>query len=107
MASKLQVSLDHFIQDDINTFYFVNGVLQKTYAVESNPGLLQYRLAERERGKSAAQLFSQALWKVSSHDLASPPGEPGSASILAVCLLATRRRQNTSWNSKIKQLYQR
>lgn len=63
-ASKLQISLNDFIQDDINTYYFVNGVLQKTYAVENNPGLLNYSLNERERGKSAAQLFSEALWKV-------------------------------------------
>lgn len=68
-ASKLQISLNRFIQDDINTYYFLNGVLQKTYAVENNPGLLNYSLAERERGKSAAQLFSQALWKVSFHEL--------------------------------------
>lgn len=64
-ATKLQLSLDHFIQDDINTYYFVNGGLQKTYAVENNPSLLNYSLAEQERGKSAAQLFSQALRKVS------------------------------------------
>lgn len=70
-VSKLQISINHFIQDDINTYYLVNGVLQKTYAVESNPGLLNYNLAERERRQSAAQLFSQALWKVSFHDLAN------------------------------------
>lgn len=63
-ASKLQISLDHFIQDDINTYYFVNGVLQKTYAVENNPGLLNYSLTEQERGKSAPQLYREALWKV-------------------------------------------
>ncbi|XP_078102997.1 L-amino-acid oxidase isoform X1 [Sander vitreus] len=63
-ASKLQISLNHFIQDDINTYYLVNGVLQKTYAVENNPGVLNYSLHERERGMSAAQLFSQTLWKV-------------------------------------------
>ncbi|XP_041796276.1 L-amino-acid oxidase isoform X1 [Chelmon rostratus] len=63
-ASKLQVSLNHFIQDDINTYYLVNGVLQRTYAVENNPGVLNYSLNERERGKSAARLFSEALWKV-------------------------------------------
>ncbi|XP_070761751.1 L-amino-acid oxidase [Enoplosus armatus] len=63
-AAKLQLSLNHFIQDDINTYYLVNGVLQKTYAVENNPGVLNYSLNESERGKSAAQLFSQALWKV-------------------------------------------
>ncbi|XP_020500532.1 L-amino-acid oxidase [Labrus bergylta] len=63
-ASKLQISLNHFIQDDINTYYFVNGVLQKTYAVENNPDILNYSLNEGERGMSAAQLFSKTLWKV-------------------------------------------
>lgn len=63
-AAKLQISLDRFIQDDINTFYYVNGMLHKTYAVEGNPGVLNYNLTDRERGKSAAQLFSDALWKV-------------------------------------------
>ncbi|KAM4627269.1 L-amino-acid oxidase [Polymixia lowei] len=62
--SKLQISLNHFIQEDINTYYLVNGNLQKTYAVKNNPDILNYTLTEEEKGKSAAQLFSQALWKV-------------------------------------------
>lgn len=66
-AAKLQISLNHFIQDDINTYYLVNGILQKTYAVENNPGVLNYSLNDRERGRSAAQLFSQSLWKVCFH----------------------------------------
>ncbi|KAG7479145.1 hypothetical protein JOB18_019147 [Solea senegalensis] len=64
VASKLKVSLNRFIEDDINTYYLVNGVLHKTYTVENNPGVLNYSLNESERGKSAPQLFSQALWKV-------------------------------------------
>ncbi|KAF0030305.1 hypothetical protein F2P81_017036 [Scophthalmus maximus] len=64
LVSKLQIPLNPFIQDDINTYYLVNGILEKTYAVENNPGLLNYSLNERERGKTAGQLFSQALWKV-------------------------------------------
>lgn len=68
-ASKLHISLNHFIQDDINTYYLVNGALQKTYAVENNPGVLNYNLTERERGRSAAELFSQALWKVHSTNI--------------------------------------
>ncbi|KAF3847214.1 hypothetical protein F7725_020242 [Dissostichus mawsoni] len=67
-VSKLQISLNPFIQDDINTYYLINGVLQKTTAVENNPGVLNYSLKESERGKSAAQLFSETLWKV-KHDL--------------------------------------
>ncbi|XP_031734289.1 L-amino-acid oxidase-like [Anarrhichthys ocellatus] len=63
-ASKLQISLNPFIQNDVNTYYFINGVRQKTGAVGNNPNVLNYSLNEGERGKSAAQLFSQALWKV-------------------------------------------
>ncbi|XP_062241768.1 L-amino-acid oxidase [Platichthys flesus] len=63
-VSKLSISLNRFIQDDINTYYLINGVLQKTLDVKSNPGLLNYSLSESERGKSAAQIFSEALWKV-------------------------------------------
>ncbi|XP_056139922.1 L-amino-acid oxidase [Lampris incognitus] len=63
-VSKLQISLNHFIQDDLNTYYLVNGVLWKTHAVQINPNILNYTLTEEERGKSAAQLFSQALGKV-------------------------------------------
>ncbi|XP_053277923.1 L-amino-acid oxidase [Pleuronectes platessa] len=63
-VSKLSISLNRFIQDDINTYYLINGVLQKTHDVKSNPGLLNYSLSESERGKSAAQIFSEALWKV-------------------------------------------
>ncbi|KAF3692579.1 L-amino-acid oxidase [Channa argus] len=61
--SKLQIPLNPFIQEDINTYYLIDRVLHKTYAVENNPGVLNYSLNERERGMSAAQLFSQALWK--------------------------------------------
>uniref|UniRef100_A0A3Q4G0W1 Amine oxidase n=1 Tax=Neolamprologus brichardi TaxID=32507 RepID=A0A3Q4G0W1_NEOBR len=63
-ASKLQIPMNRFIQDDINTYYLVNGELHKTYTVENNPSVLNYSLSDRERGKTAAQLFSQALWKV-------------------------------------------
>lgn len=63
-AAKLQLSLNPFIQDDVNTYYYVNGVLQKTYAVENSPDVLRYNVTDSEKGKSAAQLFSDALWKV-------------------------------------------
>ncbi|KAL6104981.1 uncharacterized protein ACO6RY_06603 [Pungitius sinensis] len=63
-ASKLQVPLNPFIQHDVNTYYLINGVRHKTGAVGDAPNLLNYSLSEGERGKSAAQLFSQTLWKV-------------------------------------------
>ncbi|MEQ2239471.1 hypothetical protein ILYODFUR_004777 [Ilyodon furcidens] len=62
--STLQIPLNHFIQDDINTYYLVNGRLHKTYSVENDPSVLNYSLNDREKGKSAAELFSQTLWKV-------------------------------------------
>uniref|UniRef100_A0A3P9GX04 Amine oxidase n=2 Tax=Oryzias latipes TaxID=8090 RepID=A0A3P9GX04_ORYLA len=62
--SKLQIPLNHFIQEDINTYYLINEALHRTYAVENNPSVLNYSLHEGERGKSAAELFSRALWKV-------------------------------------------
>uniref|UniRef100_A0A3Q3AVN2 Amine oxidase n=2 Tax=Kryptolebias marmoratus TaxID=37003 RepID=A0A3Q3AVN2_KRYMA len=64
LISILQIPLNHFIQDDINTYYLVNGLLHKTYSVENNPSVLNYSLNDKERGKSAAELFSQTLWKV-------------------------------------------
>ncbi|XP_054458995.1 L-amino-acid oxidase [Anoplopoma fimbria] len=64
LASQLQISLNPFIEDDKNTYYFINGVRQKTGAVGNNPDVLNYSLNEAERGKSAAQLFGQTLWQV-------------------------------------------
>nr|XP_015807640.2 L-amino-acid oxidase [Nothobranchius furzeri] len=64
LISKLQIPLSHFVQDDINTYYLVKGVLHKAHTVENNPSVLNYSLNDGERGKSAAQLFSETLWKV-------------------------------------------
>ncbi|XP_049581913.1 L-amino-acid oxidase [Syngnathus scovelli] len=63
-ASKLQIPLNHFIQDDRNTYFLLNGKLHKNFAVANNNDALNYTLTEGERGKSAAQLFSETLWKV-------------------------------------------
>ncbi|KAF6720814.1 L-amino-acid oxidase [Oryzias melastigma] len=64
IISKLQIPLNHFIQEDMNTYYLINEALHRTYAVENNPSILNYSLHDGERGKSASELFSQALWKV-------------------------------------------
>ncbi|XP_029628727.1 L-amino-acid oxidase isoform X1 [Salmo trutta] len=63
-ALKMGLGLNPFIQDDINTYYYVNGLLQKTYTVKENPDVLNYPLTDKERGKSAGQLFDLALWKI-------------------------------------------
>ncbi|XP_077398021.1 L-amino-acid oxidase [Festucalex cinctus] len=63
-ASKLQIPLNRFIQDDMNTYFLLNGKLHKNFAVENNHDVLNYTLNDDERGKSAAQLFSETLGKV-------------------------------------------
>ncbi|XP_061538041.1 L-amino-acid oxidase [Phycodurus eques] len=63
-ASKLEIPLNHFIQNDMNTYFLLNGNLHKNFAVVNNHDVLNYTLDEGERGKSAAQLFSETLWKV-------------------------------------------
>ncbi|XP_035240734.1 L-amino-acid oxidase isoform X1 [Anguilla anguilla] len=63
-TQKMGVQLNPFIQDDINTYYLINGTLMKTYKVKNNPDALNYPLKEWERGKSASELFSIALWKI-------------------------------------------
>ncbi|XP_078137939.1 L-amino-acid oxidase-like [Centroberyx gerrardi] len=63
-AKKLGIKLNEFVMDDINTFYLVNGLRRKTYAVQEDPDVLKYNLMEHERGKSADELLQQALQKV-------------------------------------------
>uniref|UniRef100_A0A8C5HJ75 Amine oxidase n=2 Tax=Gouania willdenowi TaxID=441366 RepID=A0A8C5HJ75_GOUWI len=61
---KLGVELNPFIMDDPNTFYFIHGILRRTYAVKSNPDILHYQLREDEKGRSADQLLQRALLKM-------------------------------------------
>ncbi|XP_075948266.1 L-amino-acid oxidase-like [Anarhichas minor] len=63
-AEKLDVKLNEFIMDDPNTFYFVNGLLKRTDAVQKNPDILKYNVSKSEKGKSADKLLQQALQKV-------------------------------------------
>lgn len=77
LAAKLRLPLTSFIQDDINTFYYMNGELQRTYAVENNPDVLRYNVTDNEKGKSAARLFSDALGKVGP-PLTESSSAPGS-----------------------------
>ncbi|MCI4385754.1 hypothetical protein PGIGA_G00054290 [Pangasianodon gigas] len=63
-TSKLGLKLNKFTEEDINTYYYVNGLLHKTYKVKENPDVLNYPLRKEERGKSASELFSESLWKI-------------------------------------------
>uniref|UniRef100_A0A1A8IPV0 Amine oxidase n=1 Tax=Nothobranchius kuhntae TaxID=321403 RepID=A0A1A8IPV0_NOTKU len=61
---KLGLQLNPFIMDDMNTFYLIRGNRKKTYAVKANPSVLNYKLPNTERGKSATWLLNKALQKV-------------------------------------------
>ncbi|KAM9801571.1 L-amino-acid oxidase [Neosynchiropus ocellatus] len=64
ILSKFQLPVNPFIQENDNTYYLINGALHKTQDVKLNPDLLKYTLRDNESGKSAAQLFTETLWKV-------------------------------------------
>lgn len=61
---ELGLSLNPFIMDDNNTFYHVQGLRKKTYAVKANPDILKYNVTKREKGKSASELLQLSLQKV-------------------------------------------
>lgn len=67
-SSKLGLKLNKFTEEDINTYYYINGFLHKTYKVKENPDVLNYPLRDEEKGKSASELFDQSLWKVSKRE---------------------------------------
>lgn len=64
IASHAGLSLNPFIEDNINAYYLVNGLLHKNSLVKGDPDVLNYPLNEDERGKSADQLFDLSLQKV-------------------------------------------
>ncbi|XP_034078191.1 L-amino-acid oxidase-like [Gymnodraco acuticeps] len=66
-AKELGVKLNPFIMEDLNTFYLVNGLLKKTYAVKADPNILEYNVWKSERGKSANQLMQGAMQKVKDY----------------------------------------
>lgn len=63
-VKKLGLKLNKFIQDDDNTWYLINGKRYRTWEVKANPELLGYPLSPTEKGKSAKDLFHQAISKV-------------------------------------------
>ncbi|XP_024143990.1 L-amino-acid oxidase [Oryzias melastigma] len=64
VAAKLRVKMNTFVMDDPNTYYLVNGIKKRTYAVKNNPGLLGYKVEPSEMGMSADELLQLALQKV-------------------------------------------
>ncbi|XP_062872585.1 L-amino-acid oxidase [Trichomycterus rosablanca] len=65
--SQLNLPLNNFIEEDINTYYYINGLLQKTYKVINNPDVLNYPVTKEEKGRSASQLYYIALDKIRNY----------------------------------------
>ncbi|NXT87544.1 OXLA oxidase, partial [Anhinga rufa] len=57
------LKLNPFIQTTDNTWYFVNGIRARTEEVTRNPDILNYTVKSSERGKSASELYREALEK--------------------------------------------
>ncbi|KAM9510445.1 L-amino-acid oxidase [Guaruba guarouba] len=57
------LKLNPFIQTDDNTWYLVNGTRVRAKEVNTNPNILNYPVKPSERGKSANQLYREALHK--------------------------------------------
>ncbi|XP_006038759.1 L-amino-acid oxidase-like [Alligator sinensis] len=60
---KLKLHLNPFAQSHENGWYFINGIRARAKDVIRNPGILNYTVNESEKGKSAAQLYSEAMYK--------------------------------------------
>ncbi|KAJ8286229.1 hypothetical protein GJAV_G00036040 [Gymnothorax javanicus] len=66
-AKNLTVQLNEFIMDDPDTFYSVNGVLQRTGIAKEHPDILEYDVSENEIGMSASTLLQEALQEVKDY----------------------------------------
>uniref|UniRef100_A0A8B9QAH6 Amine oxidase n=1 Tax=Apteryx owenii TaxID=8824 RepID=A0A8B9QAH6_APTOW len=58
---QFDLKLNPFIQTDKNTWYLVNGIQARAEEVDRNPDILKYPVNPSERGKSASQLYKEAL----------------------------------------------
>lgn len=74
-VKKLGLKLNKFIMFDPNTFYLVNGLLKRTYAVKADPDILNYKVRGSEKRKSADDLLQQALQKVCKLEEGSSQGK--------------------------------
>lgn len=71
-VEMLGLQLNEFRMVDPNTFYLVNGVRRRTWAVQRDPDVLGYGVWRSERGRSAEELMEQALRAVTSVTLPDP-----------------------------------
>ncbi|KAM4703091.1 L-amino-acid oxidase [Rhinophrynus dorsalis] len=62
--AKFHLKVSEFVQYNLNTWYAVNNILKRTYAVRDNPDLLDYKVKDAEKGKSSDRLFEDSLAKI-------------------------------------------
>ncbi|KFV44063.1 L-amino-acid oxidase, partial [Gavia stellata] len=60
---QFHLKLNPFIQTDDNAWYFLNGTRTRAEEVNRNPNILNYTVKPLERGKSASQLYREAINK--------------------------------------------
>lgn len=82
LIKKFGLMLKEFCPCNNQTWVLVNGVRQRSGAVQADPGLLGYSVRADEVGKTAEQLFDASLRKVrfllpQSHTAETPSGSPG------------------------------
>ncbi|XP_007441131.1 L-amino-acid oxidase-like [Python bivittatus] len=61
---KFGLTLNQFLVEQDNTWYFMKNIRKRVWEVKKNPGLLKYPVKPSEEGKTAAQLYKEALGKV-------------------------------------------
>uniref|UniRef100_A0A8C4TBE7 Interleukin 4 induced 1 n=1 Tax=Erpetoichthys calabaricus TaxID=27687 RepID=A0A8C4TBE7_ERPCA len=55
---KLHLTLNSFIEKDINSWYYINGILKRTRVVDIDPDVLNYTVYHHEKGKTVEQLYN-------------------------------------------------
>uniref|UniRef100_A0A8C4T9V3 Amine oxidase n=1 Tax=Erpetoichthys calabaricus TaxID=27687 RepID=A0A8C4T9V3_ERPCA len=64
---KLHLTLNSFIEKDINSWYYINGILKRTRVVDIDPDVLNYTVYHHEKGKTVEQLYNAALAPVKDY----------------------------------------
>lgn len=72
LIKKFGLMLREFCPCNNQTWVLVNGVRQRSGAVQADPGLLGYSVRADEVGKTAEQLFDASLRKVRQNEGKSP-----------------------------------
>uniref|UniRef100_A0A8D2LAL4 Amine oxidase n=1 Tax=Varanus komodoensis TaxID=61221 RepID=A0A8D2LAL4_VARKO len=67
---KFGLQLAEFIQKDENAWILVNNIRKRVWEVQQNPSILGYEVKPSEEGKTAQQLYRDALRKVQTPSVA-------------------------------------